>query len=64
MMNDEWPCYEEELSKWMDRIENELNQLGIVATFESIPRKRNKEADRLATQALKGIEILSTTTLD
>lgn len=59
-LNDEWPCYEEELVKWMNRIEEELDDLGILATFQAISRHKNKEADRLATQALQGTQILST----
>ncbi|MCM3611906.1 reverse transcriptase-like protein [Planococcus sp. MERTA32b] len=59
-MSGEWPVIETELVRWADRIENKLQQLGIQAEFELIPRKENFEADRLATQALKGIEIAGT----
>ncbi|WP_080873910.1 ribonuclease H family protein [Oceanobacillus timonensis] len=55
----EWPCYEEELIKWADRIENKLNQLGVSPEYKHISRKKNREADRLATQALQGMEITS-----
>ncbi|GGN63349.1 reverse transcriptase-like protein [Oceanobacillus indicireducens] len=58
-LNDEWPCYEAELSKWMDRIEAKTEQLGIAPTYESVSRKKNREADQLATQALQGVEITS-----
>ncbi|MFD1040669.1 ribonuclease H family protein [Virgibacillus byunsanensis] len=57
---EEWPCYEEELTNWADRIENHLNQLGIEAEYELVPRKKNKEADQLASQALREIEITGT----
>ncbi len=56
----EWPCTEEELSKWADRIENKLKQSGIQPEYELISRKKNKEADQLASQALKEVEIEST----
>ncbi|WP_029267211.1 ribonuclease H family protein [Virgibacillus alimentarius] len=55
----EWPCYEEALSNWADRIENKFAELGLDATFEVVSRKKNKEADQLASQALSGIEIFS-----
>ncbi|PLR99682.1 reverse transcriptase-like protein [Bacillus sp. T33-2] len=50
----EWPCYEESLERWLNRIENKLSQLGILAKYIPIPRKDNKEADKLAGQALEG----------
>ncbi|MCP8615683.1 ribonuclease H family protein [Salirhabdus salicampi] len=56
----EWACYEEALSKWIDRIEKQLNQLGIKPEYELVSRKKNREADQLASQALNGIEITST----
>jgi ribonuclease HI len=59
----EWPCYEEVLNKWLDRIEEKMKFLGIVPRFTSIPRNENKEADRLASQALAGKEIFSKTQL-
>jgi ribonuclease HI len=59
----EWPCYEEVLNKWLDRIEEKMKSLGIVPRYTSIPRNENKEADRLASQALAGKEIFSKTQL-
>ena len=59
-LNGEWPVIEKELSKWADRIERKLKDLGIRPEYELVPRKSNAEADRLATQALNGIEIIST----
>lgn len=58
-LNGEWPCYEADLSKWADRIEEQLDRKGIKAEYELVPRKQNKEADHLASQALKGVEIES-----
>ncbi|ADU31048.1 ribonuclease H family protein [Evansella cellulosilytica] len=56
----EWPCMEDVLNNWADRIESKLKQLGIRPTFTLVSRKENKEADHLATQALSEIEIEST----
>ncbi|MFC7392190.1 ribonuclease H family protein [Scopulibacillus cellulosilyticus] len=59
-LSGEWPCYEENLSRWADRIESEMERLGIKPDYESVSRKANREADQLASQALKDIEIMST----
>ncbi|UTR10452.1 reverse transcriptase-like protein [Evansella sp. LMS18] len=56
----EWAVYEEEFNKWIDRIEEKLDKMGLDAEYELVSRKENKEADQLATQALKEIEIMST----
>lgn len=56
----EWPCFEENLNRWLDRIEEKMKSLGIEPTYTAITRKDNKEADRLATQALEGTSIKST----
>jgi ribonuclease HI len=50
----EWPCYEENLNRWLDRIEEKMKKLGLKPRLQSIPRNENKEADKLATQALEG----------
>jgi ribonuclease HI len=50
----EWPCFEEELNRWLDRIENKIEKMGIKAKYTPINRNENKEADKLATQALEG----------
>ncbi|QED48362.1 reverse transcriptase-like protein [Cytobacillus dafuensis] len=50
----EWPCYEENLNRWLDRIEEKIKSLNIEARYTPIPRSGNKEADKLATQALEG----------
>ncbi len=59
-MNGEWPALETDLSRWADRIDDKLKNLGIQPEYELVPRKRNAEADRLATQALSGVEISGT----
>lgn len=58
-LSGEWPCYEENLNRWLDRIEGKLKQLGIRPAYEPVPRKENSEADRLATQALEGVAVSS-----
>lgn len=55
----EWPCYEEHLSRWLDRIEEKISQLKIKPVFIVLPRTENKEADKLARQALDGKKIRS-----
>ncbi|WP_087971973.1 ribonuclease H family protein [Oceanobacillus rekensis] len=59
-LNGEWPCYEAELSIWIDRIEAKFEKLGITPDYEIISRKLNREADHLASQALSGTNITST----
>ncbi len=58
-LSGEWPCYEEPLNRWIDRIEAKLEKLNLRPVYESISRKDNQEADGLATQALNGEEIFS-----
>ncbi|WP_373995103.1 reverse transcriptase-like protein [Metabacillus litoralis] len=58
-LSGEWPCYEEEFNIWLDRIEGKLKKLKITASYEPVSRKENTEADKLATQAMEGIEIRS-----
>lgn len=59
----EWPCYEDVLNRWLDRIEAKLKQMGIEPKYKAISRNENKEADKLASQALEGKEIYSRTQL-
>jgi len=63
-LSGEWPCFEETLNKWLDRIEGRIKQLGIHPTYEPITRKYNGEADKLATQALEGVMVSSKIELD
>lgn len=58
-LSGEWPCYEEALSKWADRVEDKMKQMGIHPEYEAVSRKKNREADHLASQALEGIDISS-----
>lgn len=56
----DWPCFEENLNRWLDRIEEKIKELGIEPRIRAISRKENKEADKLATQALEGTIINGT----
>lgn len=56
----DWPALENNLSRWADRIDEKLKDLGILPEYELVPRKLNSEADRLATQSLNGISITAT----
>lgn len=58
-LSGEWPCFEENLNQWLDRIEEKIHQLGLKPIYEPISRKQNNEADKLATQALQGLDVLS-----
>ncbi|MGG3925811.1 reverse transcriptase-like protein [Metabacillus fastidiosus] len=58
-LSGEWPCYEENFSLWLDKIERQLEKLKIRPVYIPISRKENNEADKLATQALKSIKIHS-----
>ncbi|MFJ8064711.1 ribonuclease H family protein [Psychrobacillus sp. NPDC096426] len=62
-LSEEWPVVEKDLSNWADRIEVKMKDLSIQPEYKLVPRKTNAEADRLATQALKGIEITATSEL-
>jgi len=59
-MEGEWPLIEDKLEPWVVRIKEKLNELGIQDEYQLVPRKENAEADKLATQALKGISIAAT----
>lgn len=56
-LSGDWPCYEEQLVSWMDRIEDLESKLGIKPVYKLVSRKENQEADQLATQALNNIDI-------
>ncbi|MCP8968819.1 reverse transcriptase-like protein [Ectobacillus ponti] len=56
-LSGEWPCYEEGLARFLDRIEEKAKRLKILFQYDLVSRKQNKEAHNLATQALQGIAI-------
>jgi ribonuclease HI len=58
-LSGEWPCFEDEFTKWLDRIEDKIKKLGIKPKYTFISRKENREADQLASQALQGISVSS-----
>ncbi|MFK4997802.1 reverse transcriptase-like protein [Bacillus sp. N9] len=60
----EWPCYEPALNRWLDRMEAKIKKLGMKPSYEIISRKENKEADKLASQALLNIIVQSHAKID
>ena len=56
-LSGEWPALEKDLAGWADKIDAKLAQLNIQPDYQLISRKDNSETDRLATQALNGIDI-------
>ncbi|MBO9128180.1 ribonuclease H family protein [Bacillus sp. 165] len=63
-LSGEWPCYEQNLNRYLDRIEEKIKKLSVRPQYEPISRKGNKEAHQLATQALEGTTIDSQKGLD
>lgn len=59
-LSEEWPVIEQILFSWADRIEVKMKELGIRPEYELVSRKSNAEADRLASQALNGIDVTAT----
>ncbi|WP_088044091.1 reverse transcriptase-like protein [Bacillus sp. EAC] len=55
----DWPCFEEQHQKYINRIEKKIKESHISLNLELIKRTENKEAHNLATQALKGNKIES-----
>ncbi|WP_082234438.1 reverse transcriptase-like protein [Halobacillus massiliensis] len=60
----EWPTLEKDLNDWADRIEGKMKKMGINPIYNVISRKQNREADRLASQALNDVEITSTSEMN
>jgi len=58
----EWPCYEEQLIYWIEKIEEKMEHLKITPNYQPVERNENKEADQLAKKALEGKQINSTFT--
>lgn len=56
-LNEQWPVIEETLYSWADKIDALLVKHKLQPRYELISRKANKEADRLAAQAMDGVEI-------
>ncbi|AOV07549.1 reverse transcriptase-like protein [Sporosarcina ureilytica] len=59
-LTEEWPAIERDLSDWADKIEAKMESLGLYPDYYLVNRNANKEADRLATQALQGTDISAT----
>ena len=58
-MRGDWASYDQELNSWANRIDESFHQLQIEPIYEIINRHDNKEADKLASQALQNISISS-----
>ena len=56
----DWPCFEEQHERFINRIERKCKELKLTLQYDLIKRNDNKEAHNLATQALKGNKIIST----
>ncbi|MFP3122995.1 ribonuclease H family protein [Ectobacillus funiculus] len=56
-LSGEWPCYEENLNRYLDRVEQKAADMQLRFLYEPVSRKVNKEAHQLASQALQGIVI-------
>lgn len=61
-LSGEWPCYEQQLIYWLEKIEEKMKNLKIIPSYQPIERHENKEADQLAKKALEGKHIDSTFT--
>ncbi|MFP7254726.1 reverse transcriptase-like protein [Terribacillus goriensis] len=59
-MSEEWPVYEKELKYWADKVDDVVKRIGLTVQYAHVDRNQNKEADQLASQALKSIQIDST----
>lgn len=59
-LTEEWPVVEQNLSNWADKIEAKMGELHLQPDYYLVSRNSNKEADRLATQALTGVEVTAT----
>ncbi len=53
----EWPVLDETLAKWADDVEALLTSLNLTPVYHHVDRKDNKQADRLASQALAGTHV-------
>ncbi len=59
-LTEAWPLMEVGLHSWADKIETKLNSLRLQPRYDLISRKLNDEADRLAAQAMAGVEVVAT----
>ena len=56
-MNGEWPVYNSTFARWIEKIEQQLSQQKLRATYKLVTRNENKEAHKLAVQALQHTKI-------
>ncbi|HWO76333.1 MAG TPA: reverse transcriptase-like protein [Bacillus sp. (in: firmicutes)] len=52
----EWPCFDENLNRWLDRTEERVKKLKLQPSYRYIERKQNIEAHRLSKKGMEGIE--------
>ncbi|MET3696049.1 ribonuclease HI [Bacillus oleivorans] len=52
----EWPCFDENLNRWLDRTEERVKKLKLQPSYRYIDRKQNIEAHRLSKKGMEGIE--------
>ncbi|MFB1080875.1 reverse transcriptase-like protein [Jeotgalibacillus sp. JSM ZJ347] len=58
-MSGEWPCYDQVLSNWADKIDSLINKHGMSGEYHHIGRNQNKTAHKLASQAFNNRDIKS-----
>ncbi|MDZ5711960.1 reverse transcriptase-like protein [Jeotgalibacillus haloalkalitolerans] len=58
-MSGEWPCYDQDLTNWADKIDLLLTDHGMTAEYVHIGRNHNKSAHKLAHQAMNDTNIKS-----
>ena len=58
-LKEDWPTNDQSFNRWLNRIEEKIRSLKLYPEYELVPRENNKEADKLSTQAILGIQIES-----
>lgn len=56
-MIEDWEIMDPTLASWGRRVDQKIDKLKLQPEYHKIPRHKNNEANRLATQALKGIPV-------
>jgi len=56
-MIEDWEIMDLTLASWGRRVDQKLDKMKLQPEYHQIPRHKNNEANRLATQALKGIPV-------
>ncbi|TFE03033.1 reverse transcriptase-like protein [Jeotgalibacillus salarius] len=58
-MKGEWPCYDLDLNTWAEKIDRLLSSEGMTSIYFHITRNQNKNAHKLAEQAINHTDIKS-----